>query len=95
MGEVKEVDDCFSAGEYVNFGICRLVALAELFSTAFTVLENADEAADEGVGNGLFPVGVCLESGVVADRDGALDDLSDVGFGDGVMKDVERTVCAS
>lgn len=94
VGEATGVDVSFSAGEYVNLGICRLVLLAVVFSTALTVLDNADGAA-EGVGNGLFPVGACLESGVVADVDSALDDLSDVGFGVGVMKDVEKTVCGS
>ena len=95
MGEAKEVDDCFSAGEYVNLGICRLLALVVTFSTAFTVLDNAGGVTGERVGNGLFPVGVCLGSGVVTDRDSTVDDLSDVGFGVGVMKDVERTVCGS
>lgn len=93
VGEAT-VDVSFSAGEYVNLGICRLVPLVVLFSTALTVLDNADEVT-EGVGNGLSPVGACLGSGVVADVDSTLDDLSDVGFGVGVMKDVEKTVCGS
>jgi hypothetical protein len=95
VAETKEAEVSCSMGEYVNLGYCRLVSLAVLFSTAFTELDSAEEATEEGVGIGLLSAVFCLGSNVLADVGTALEASSVVGFGEGVMKDVEKTVCGS
>lgn len=91
--EVREASDVelSSMGEYVNLGICRLVALAVLFLTTSTLLDAASEAAAEEVGMGLFWADVRPGSDV--DVGVVVEDSFVVGFGGGVMNDVEKTVC--
>ena len=95
VGEARGGEVSSSMGEYVNMGTCWLVSLAVPFSTTPTVLETADEATAEEVGIGLLSARVCSGFDEVGDVGSALEASSVMGFGEGVMKEVENKVCGS
>jgi hypothetical protein len=71
-------------------GICRLVSLVVLLSTALIELDSSDD-----IDTLLLSVGVGSGLGVAEGVGAALELSSVVGNGEGVMYEVEKTVCGS
>lgn len=94
VGEAGSVE-LSSSGEYVNCGICRLVSLAVVFSTAATeLLRTAEKPLLEAI-NVLLSAGFASGLEVGVGEGIALELCCGAGVGVGVMNRVDRMVWGS